>query len=114
VNFWLCQRCFTDAKTDTPGRFETADNGTVFLDEIGNIPLHLQSKLLHVLQTRKVTRLGESKPRNLNVRIISATNSDIKEEVENKTFEDLLYVLIPWKSICLLARTKRRLWRTSF
>jgi transcriptional regulator with PAS, ATPase and Fis domain len=52
----------------------------------------LQSKLLHVLQTRKVTRLGESKPRNLNVRIISATNSDIKAEVENKTFrEDLLY-----------------------
>jgi DNA-binding NtrC family response regulator len=92
VNFWLCQRCFTDAKTDTPGRFETADNGTVFLDEIGNIPLHLQSKLLHVLQTRKVTRLGESKPRNLNVRIISATNSDIKAEIENKTFrEDLLY-----------------------
>jgi transcriptional regulator with PAS, ATPase and Fis domain len=52
----------------------------------------LQSKLLHVLQTRKVTRLGESKPRNLNVRIISATNSDIKAEIENKTFrEDLLY-----------------------
>jgi transcriptional regulator with GAF, ATPase, and Fis domain len=75
---WLCQRCFTDAKTDTPGRFETADNGTVFLDEIGNIPLHLQSICMFYKQEK--SRLGESKPRNLNVRIISATNSDIKAE----------------------------------
>lgn len=90
--FGYTKGAFTDAKTDTPGRFEIADNGTIFLDEIGNIPLHLQSKLLHVLQTKKVTRLGESKPRPLNVRIIAATNSDIKAEVENKTFrEDLLY-----------------------
>lgn len=90
--FGYTKGAFTDAKTDTPGRFEIADNGTIFLDEIGNIPLHLQSKLLHVLQTKKVTRLGESKPRPLNVRIIAATNSDIKAEVANKTFrEDLLY-----------------------
>lgn len=90
--FGYAKGAFTDAKTDTPGRFEIADNGTIFLDEIGNIPLHLQSKLLHVLQTKKVTRLGESKPRPLNVRIIAATNSDIKADVENKTFrEDLLY-----------------------
>jgi transcriptional regulator with PAS, ATPase and Fis domain len=90
--FGYAKGAFTDAKTDTPGRFEMASNGTIFLDEIGNIPLHLQSKLLHVLQTKTVTRLGESKPRPLNVRIISATNSDIKAEVKNKTFrEDLLY-----------------------
>ncbi|KQB38570.1 sigma-54-dependent transcriptional regulator [Flavobacterium aquidurense] len=90
--FGYAKGAFTDAKTDTPGRFETAQNGTVFLDEIGNIPLHLQSKLLHVLQTKTVTRLGESKPRPLNVRIIAATNSDLKAEVKNKTFrEDLLY-----------------------
>lgn len=90
--FGYAKGAFTDAKTDTPGRFEIANNGTIFLDEIGNIPLHLQSKLLHVLQTKKVNRLGESKPRPLNVRIIAATNSDIKAEVENKTFkEDLLY-----------------------
>lgn len=90
--FGYVKGAFTDAKTDTPGRFEIANNGTIFLDEIGNIPLHLQSKLLNVLQTKKVTRLGESKPRPLNVRIISATNSDIKSDVENKTFrEDLLY-----------------------
>lgn len=90
--FGYTKGAFTDAKTDTPGRFEMAQNGTIFLDEIGNIPLHLQSKLLHVLQTKTVTRLGESKPRPLNVRIISATNNDIKAEVKSKTFrEDLLY-----------------------
>ncbi|MET0944509.1 MAG: sigma-54 dependent transcriptional regulator [Flavobacterium sp.] len=90
--FGYAKGAFTDAKVDTPGRFEMASGGTIFLDEIGNIPLHLQSKLLHVLQTKTVTRLGESKPRPLNVRIISATNSDIKAEVKNKTFrEDLLY-----------------------
>ncbi|TCN60864.1 sigma-54-dependent Fis family transcriptional regulator [Flavobacterium circumlabens] len=90
--FGYAKGAFTDAKTDTPGRFEMAAEGTIFLDEIGNIPLHLQAKLLHVLQTRTVTRLGESKPRPLNVRIIAATNSDIKAEVKNKNFrEDLLY-----------------------
>lgn len=90
--FGYAKGAFTDAKTDTPGRFELAQNGTIFLDEIGNIPLHLQAKLLHVLQTKTVTRLGESRPRALNVRIISATNSDIKTEVKNKNFrEDLLY-----------------------
>jgi len=90
--FGYAKGAFTDAKVDTPGRFEMASNGTIFLDEIGNIPLHLQAKLLHVLQTKTVTRLGESKPRALNVRIIAATNSDIKAEVKNKTFrEDLLY-----------------------
>ncbi|MEO8532357.1 MAG: sigma-54 dependent transcriptional regulator, partial [Flavobacterium sp.] len=90
--FGYAKGAFTDAKTDTPGRFEMASEGTIFLDEIGNIPLHLQSKLLHVLQTKTVTRLGESRARPLNVRIIAATNSDIKAEVKNKTFrEDLLY-----------------------
>ncbi|MEP6931965.1 MAG: sigma-54 dependent transcriptional regulator [Flavobacterium sp.] len=90
--FGYAKGAFTDAKTDTPGRFEMASEGTIFLDEIGNIPLHLQSKLLHVLQTKTITRLGESRARPLNVRIIAATNSDIKAEVKNKTFrEDLLY-----------------------
>jgi DNA-binding NtrC family response regulator len=90
--FGYAKGAFTDAKTDTAGRFETALGGTIFLDEIGNVPLHLQTKLLHVLQTKTITRLGESKPRPIDVRIISATNSDIKAEVENKNFrEDLLY-----------------------
>jgi transcriptional regulator with PAS, ATPase and Fis domain len=72
--FGYAKGAFTDAKIDTPGRFEMAQNGTIFLDEIGNVPLHLQSKLLQVIQTKTVTRLGETKARPLNVRIITATN----------------------------------------
>lgn len=90
--FGYARGAFTDAKNDTPGRFEAASGGTIFLDEIGNIPIHLQSKLLHVLQTKSVTRLGESKPRPLDVRIITATNIDIRDEVRGKRFrEDLFY-----------------------
>jgi DNA-binding NtrC family response regulator len=90
--FGYAKGAFTDAKTDTGGRFEAAQGGTVFLDEIGNVPLHLQAKLLSVLQTKSVIRLGESKPRPLDVRIISATNIDIAQEVQRKTFrEDLFY-----------------------
>jgi DNA-binding NtrC family response regulator len=90
--FGYAKGAFTDAKTDTGGRFEAAQGGTVFLDEIGNVPLHLQAKLLSVLQTKSVIRLGESKPRPLDVRIISATNIDIAQEVKRKTFrEDLFY-----------------------
>ncbi len=90
--FGYARGAFTDAKADTPGRFELANGGTIFLDEIGNIPLHLQSKLLHVLQTRTVTRLGESRARPVDFRIIAATNIDIREEVRNKRFrEDLFY-----------------------
>ncbi|NUY80620.1 sigma-54-dependent Fis family transcriptional regulator [Flavobacterium sp. MAH-1] len=90
--FGYAKGAFTDAKTDTAGRFETAQGGTIFLDEIGNVPLHLQAKLLSVLQTKSVVRLGESKPRALDVRIISATNINISEEVRKKHFrEDLFY-----------------------
>lgn len=90
--FGYAKGAFTDAKTDTAGRFESAAGGTIFLDEIGNVPLHLQSKLLHVLQTKSVTRLGESKPRPLDVRILTATNIDLREEVRLKNFrEDLFY-----------------------
>lgn len=90
--FGYAKGAFTDAKADTPGRFEAAQNGTIFLDEIGNIPLHLQAKLLQIIQTKTVTRLGESKARPLNVRIITATNLDLKQEVAIKNFrEDLFY-----------------------
>ncbi len=90
--FGYAKGAFTDAKTDTVGRFEMAQNGTVFLDEIGNLPLNLQSKLLYVIQTKTVVRLGESQPRPLNVRIITATNVDIRKEINGKHFrEDLLY-----------------------
>lgn len=99
--FGYAKGAFTDAKIDTPGRFEMAQNGTIFLDEIGNVPLHLQSKLLQIIQTKTVTRLGESKPRPLNVRIITATNLNLKQEVANKNFREDLYYRINTMEITL-------------
>lgn len=99
--FGYAKGVFTDAKIDTPGRFEMAQNGTIFLDEIGNVPLHLQSKLLQVIQTRTVTRLGESKARPLNVRIITATNLNLKQEVADKNFREDLYYRINTMEIVL-------------
>ncbi|KVV16150.1 sigma-54 dependent transcriptional regulator [Flavobacterium sp. TAB 87] len=99
--FGYAKGAFTDAKVDTPGRFEMAQNGTIFLDEIGNVPLHLQSKLLQVIQTKTVTRLGEAKTRPLNVRIITATNLNLKEEVANKNFREDLYYRINTMEIIL-------------
>jgi DNA-binding NtrC family response regulator len=85
---------FTDAKTDRAGRFELADQGTLFLDEIGNVPLALQSKLLRVLQTGDVERVGSSKARHVDVRVISATNANLQQEVSDGRFrEDLLFRL---------------------
>lgn len=90
--FGYVKGAFTDAKSDMIGKFEMAQNGTIFLDEIGNLPLHLQSKLLYVIQTKSIVRLGESIPKPLNVRIITATNTNIHREVSEKHFrEDLLY-----------------------
>lgn len=99
--FGYAKGAFTDAKVDTPGRFEIAQNGTLFLDEIGNVPLQLQSKLLQVIQTKTVTRLGESKPRVLNVRIITATNLNLREEVFSKNFREDLYYRINTMEIVL-------------
>jgi DNA-binding NtrC family response regulator len=99
--FGYVQGAFTDAKIDTPGRFEMAQNGTIFLDEIGNVPLHLQSKLLQVIQTKTVTRLGESKVRPLNVRIVTATNLNLKQEVADKNFREDLYYRINTMEIVL-------------
>ncbi|MCU0354378.1 MAG: sigma-54 dependent transcriptional regulator [Cytophagales bacterium] len=83
---------FTDAKEDRAGRFETASGGTIFLDEIGNLSLPLQAKLLTVLQSRTVTRVGSNKPKAVDVRLISATNMPVYDMVKSKTFrQDLLY-----------------------
>lgn len=83
---------FTDAKEDRIGRFEAAEGGTIFLDEIGNLSLALQAKLLTVLQTKIVTRLGTNIPISVNARVICATNSDLKKLVkEGKFREDLYY-----------------------
>src|SRR5206468_8505383 len=77
---------FTDAKADRVGRFELADGGTLFLDEIANISLNLQAKLLRVLETGEFERVGSSKTRRLDVRILSATNSDLTAEVTSGRF----------------------------
>ena len=85
---------FTGALKDRAGRFEVADGGTLFLDEVGEIPLDLQSKLLRVLQEQQYERVGEEKTRQVNVRVIAATNRDLKKEVEAGRFrQDLFYRL---------------------
>ncbi len=83
---------FTDAREERPGRFEIANKGTLFLDEIGNLSLPLQAKLLSVLQSRQVTRVGSNKHKEIDIRLISATNLPIYDMVkENKFRQDLLY-----------------------
>src|SRR5947209_13874351 len=85
---------FTDAKTDRVGRFELADGGTLFLDEIANVPVNLQPKLLRVLETGDFERVGSSRTRHVNVRILSATNANLAEEVGSGRFrQDLLFRL---------------------
>ena len=85
---------FTDAKADRVGRFDLADGGTLLLDEIGNVPLNLQTKLLRVLETGEFERVGSSKTRRADVRILSATNADLHEAMEQGRFrQDLLFRL---------------------
>jgi DNA-binding NtrC family response regulator len=85
---------FTDAKMDRVGRFELADTGTLFLDEIANVPMNLQSKMLRVLEIGEMERVGSSKTRKVDVRIISATNAHLDEEVAGGRFrQDLLFRL---------------------
>ncbi len=82
---------FTGAVRDRVGRFELADGGTLFLDEVGEIPLELQGKLLRVLQDQKFERIGEERTREVNVRLLAATNRDLKEEVRLGRFREDLY-----------------------
>ena len=85
---------FTDARMDRIGRFELADGGTIFLDEIGNVPLRQQAKLLRVIESGEIERVGSSQSKKIDVRIISATNADLKTVCESGEFrEDLLFRL---------------------
>ena len=85
---------FTDAHADHVGKFEQANGGTLFLDEIGNIPLHLQAKLLRVLQNRAIVRVGDTKEIPIDIRLICATNRDIPQMVQDGTFREDLYYRI--------------------
>ena len=90
--FGHAKGAFTDAKTDKTGKFEAADGGTLFLDEIANVPLMLQSKLLSAIQNKRISRIGETKERAIDVRIICATNAPIVELVQKGSFrQDLLF-----------------------
>ena len=85
---------FTGAIKDKPGRFELADGGTLFLDEIGEVPLSMQSKLLRVLQEQELERIGDTRTRKVSVRVIAATNRDLKKDVDEGRFrQDLFYRL---------------------
>lgn len=117
---------FTDAKEDRVGRFEAANSGTLFLDEIGNIPLHLQAKLLSVLQNRQVIRLGSNEPAAVDIRLICATNLPLSELAnENRFRKDLIYrintveIVVPplrkrGSDIILLAKYFSRLYSNKY
>ena len=105
--FGHAKGAFTGATADRPGRFELADGGTLFLDEVGEIPLHLQSKLLRVLQEQQFERVGESQTRNVNTRIVAATNRDLKALVAAGHFREDLYFrlnVFPIESVPLRER----------
>jgi DNA-binding NtrC family response regulator len=85
---------YTGATADRPGRFEHADGGTLFMDEVGDMPPAMQAKLLRVLENGEVIRVGSNEPLRVNVRIVSATNSDLTERVKDKKFREDLYFRI--------------------
>jgi len=99
---------FTDARSDRLGRFEYADGGTLFMDEIGDMPLTMQAKLLRVLQDRQVVRLGTNDPIQVDVRFIAATNKDLEDAVRKHEFRDDLYFRIKGATIMLPPLRHRR------
>ena len=99
---------FTDAYADHPGKFEQADGGTLFLDEIGNIPLHLQAKLLRAIQNRSIVRVGGNEAKPINIRLICATNMDLEQLVRDGRFREDLYYRINTVHIALPALRERK------
>ena len=98
---------FTGAHRDYKGAFEQANGGTLFLDEIGEMPLHLQGKLLRVLQERQLVRLGAQTPVHLNVRVVAATNKDLRQAIAKNEFREDLYYRIATFRMQLLALRER-------
>ena len=99
---------FTDAHADHAGKFEQADGGTLFLDEIGNIPLHLQAKLLRAIQSRSIVRVGGSRAIPVNIRLLCATNMDLEALVREGRFREDLYYRINTVHIALPPLRERR------
>ncbi|MEW5795862.1 MAG: sigma 54-interacting transcriptional regulator [Candidatus Zixiibacteriota bacterium] len=99
---------FTGADRDKPGLFEEADGGTFFLDEIADMPLSVQAKILRVLEEKELVRLGESTPRKVDVRIVSATNKDLKAEMSERRFRQDLYYRLAALTFKLPALADRR------
>ncbi|NMM63558.1 sigma-54-dependent Fis family transcriptional regulator [Clostridium sp. P21] len=100
---------FTGAsKEGHPGKFEIADGGTIFLDEIGELPLDIQSKLLRVLDNNKISRLGATYEKQLNIRVIGATNRNLKEEIKKKNFREDLYYRLNVMSIETIPLNERK------
>ena len=98
---------FTDAHSDHIGKFEQADGGTLFLDEIGNIPQHLQAKLLRAIQNRSITRVGDTKAIPVDIRLICATNKDLEKMVREGDFREDLYYRINTMHLHLPALRER-------
>ncbi|MDD3315763.1 MAG: sigma 54-interacting transcriptional regulator, partial [Syntrophaceticus sp.] len=99
---------FTDSmKEGNPGKFELADGGTIYLDEIGEMPLDVQVALLRVIQEKYITRIGGNKPKQIDIRIIAATNKNLEEEVLNKRFRRDLYYRLNVISICMPSLSER-------
>ena len=99
---------FTDASSDRVGRFELADKGTIFLDEIGDLDLSCQVKLLRVLQEQTFEVLGDSRPRKVDIRIVSATNADLRQMVQEHSFREDLFYRINLITVHLPALRERR------
>ena len=99
---------FTDASSDRVGRFQLADKGTIFLDEIGDLDLNCQVKLLRVLQEQTFEVLGDSTPRKVDIRVVSATNADLRQMVQEHTFREDLFYRINLITVHLPALRERR------
>ncbi|MEZ0362054.1 MAG: sigma 54-interacting transcriptional regulator, partial [Hydrogenobacter sp.] len=106
--FGYVRGAFTGAVKDKPGKVELAEGGTLFLDEIGDMPMPLQAKILHLVQEKEFERLGDIKTRKANIRIISATNKNLKELIKQGQFREDLYYRLSVVKLCLPTLRERR------